>query len=114
MTLTLPLVLLIASPIPSVEHPISYRKQVAPIFAASCNACHGGPNPQSAFNLTTFAGLMKGGRRGKAITPGDPVKSLLVQYVNGTKQPRMPIGGQLKADEIALITRWVKEGAKSD
>ena len=49
---------------PGHDQLVSYRKQIAPIFAASCNACHGGPNPQSAFNLTTFAGLVKGGRRG--------------------------------------------------
>ena len=93
---------------------ISYKKQIAPIFAASCKACHSGPNPQSGLDISTYAALSKGGRRGKSITPGDPSKSLLVQYIDGTKQPRMPIGGALKASEIALVVKWVKEGAKVD
>src|SRR5947207_2206638 len=73
--------------------PISFRKQIAPIFATACNACHGGASPQSALTLTSYAALMKGGRRGRAIMPGNPKASLLVQYIEGVKQPRMPIGG---------------------
>src|SRR5438874_5865547 len=82
---------------------VSYKRQIAPIFAASCNACHSGPNAQSGFNISTYTTLSKGGRRGKAVIPADPSKSLLVQYIDGTKQPRMPIGGALKTTEIALI-----------
>src|ERR1051325_6913765 len=93
---------------------VSYKRQIAPIFATSCNACHSGPSPQSALNISTYSALSKGGRRGKAIIPGDPSKSLLVQFIDGTKQPRMPIGGTLKAAEIALIVKWVREGAKVD
>src|SRR5216683_3781134 len=84
---------------------VSFKKQIAPIFAASCNACHSGPNPQSGLNISTFAALSKGGRRGKSIIAGDPSKSLLVQYIDGTKQPRMPIGGSLKVAEIDLIKK---------
>src|SRR5438270_5587733 len=46
---------------------VSYRKQVAPILAASCNACHGGAQPQSGLILTSHAAILKGGRRGKAV-----------------------------------------------
>ncbi len=98
----------------SSQTQISYKKQIAPIFAASCNACHGGAAPQSQLNLTTYAKLIKGGRRGKEIVPGNPGQSLLVQYIEGTKQPRMPIGGALKPTEIALIRKWISERAKLD
>src|SRR5258706_7992196 len=93
---------------------VSFKKQIAPIFAASCNACHSGPNPQSGFNISTYAALSKGGRRGKAVIAGDPSKSVLVQYIDGAKQPRMPIGGSPNVAEIDLIKKWVKEGAKTD
>jgi WD40 repeat protein len=93
---------------------VSYRRQVAPILAANCNACHAKANPQSGLDSTTFAALMKGGKRGKSIVAGDPKRSLLIQYIEGTKQPRMPIGGALKPEEIALIRKWIAEGAKSD
>ncbi len=100
--------------IPSQSQTISYRKQVAPIFASSCAACHGSNNPQSGFGLQNFASLMKGGRRGKAVIAGNPAGSLLSQFIDGTKQPRMPIGGALKPAEIATIKKWIAEGAKSD
>src|SRR5947208_2041722 len=90
--------------------PVSYSKQIAPIFATSCNACHGGASPQSLLSMTTYAALMKGGRRGKEIVAGVPAKSLLVQYIEGTKQPRMPIGGALKPAEITVIRKWIAEG----
>lgn len=93
---------------------VSYKKQIAPIFAMSCNACHSAATPQSKLNTTTYATLLTGGSRGKAILPGNPDKSLVVEYVEGRKQPKMPIGGSLKPAEIALIRRWITEGAKTD
>src|SRR5947209_3370278 len=60
------------------QPPVSYRKQIAPLFASSCNACHGGASPQSGLALTTYAALLKGGRRGKPVVPGNPTASLLV------------------------------------
>jgi WD40 repeat protein len=93
---------------------VSYKKQIAPIFAASCNACHGAKMPQSGLTTTSYAALMKGGTRGKSVIPGKPEESLLVQYIDGRKQPRMPIGGALKPEEIARIKKWIAEGAKTD
>ncbi len=94
--------------------PVSYKKQIAPIFATSCNACHSAATPQSKLNTTAYAALMTGGSRGKVILPGNAANSLIVQYIEGRKQPKMPIGGSLKPAETALIRRWIMEGAKSD
>jgi WD40 repeat protein len=94
--------------------PVSYRKQIAPILSTSCNACHGGATPQSRLDTNTYAKLLAGGAHGKAVVPGDPRKSLILAYVEGRKQPKMPIGGSLTPAEIGLIRRWILEGAKSD
>ncbi len=93
---------------------VSFRRHVAPILAANCNACHSKLTPQSGLDSTAHATLLRGGKRGKAIVPGNPKGSLLVQYIEGAKQPKMPIGGALKPAEIALIKQWIAEGAKSD
>jgi len=98
----------------SIARPVSYRKQIAPIFAASCNACHSVKTPQSGLSTGVYAALMKGGTRGRAIIPSNAEDSLLVQYIEGRRQPRMPVGGALSPDEIATIRRWIAEGAKSD
>jgi mono/diheme cytochrome c family protein len=94
--------------------PVSFKKQIAPILAANCTGCHGGAMPQSGFDSSSFAKLMAGGKHGKAVIPANGRQSPLVQYLDGRKMPRMPIGGTLKPAEIAVITRWIDEGAKSD
>ncbi len=52
----------------------SYSREVAPVLAMNCHACHGA-NPESvAANLSTRtrAAMLKGGNLGPAIVPGDP------------------------------------------
>ncbi len=88
MILSLTILLAMNAPVPgAAQPPVSYRKQVAPIFASSCNACHSGSAPQSGLALTSYVAILKGGRRGKAIVPGNPATSLLIQYDDGTKHP---------------------------
>jgi WD40 repeat protein len=66
------------------------------------------------FVLTDFESLMKGGSHGKSITPGTADESRLVKMLEGTVQPRMPMGGQLEEQEIATIRLWITQGAKLD
>ena len=50
----------------------------------------------------------------QALVAGDPAKSMLLAVVSGEK-PRMPKAGPpLKAEEIALLEAWIREGAKDD
>jgi WD40 repeat protein/mono/diheme cytochrome c family protein len=94
--------------------PVSYRKQIAPIMAANCNACHNEKNPQSGLSTASFAALAKGGKLGRSVIPRNAEASLLVHYIEGRKMPKMPIGGSLKPAEIKLIRQWIDEGAKAD
>jgi hypothetical protein len=57
------------------------------------------------------ADLIAGGAtRGAAIVPGHPEESVLVKLVSGQAKPRMPFQREpLAADEIALITGWIKD-----
>ena len=67
--------------------------------------------------MTTFAQLAKGGQQGEGITlePGDPDASRFVELIRPDGEPRMPYKQDpLAAEKIALIERWVKEGAKYD
>src|SRR5258708_16538661 len=61
--------------------------------------------------LDSREALLKGGKSGPAIVPGDPEKSLLIEAVRQTKALKMPKGGRLKAAEIDALTDWVKAGA---
>ena len=89
-----------------------FRKSVAPVLQRRCVGCHSGKEAKGGLNLSTFLLATKGGDSGKAIIPGQPDKSLLLQYISG-KEPSMPKGGKpLAPMEVAAIRHWIKSGAK--
>ncbi len=98
--------------------PASFLRDVAPILVQNCIACHNARKSESKYIMTTFAQLAKGGVLAKGITtlkPGDPDESYFVELCRPDGEPRMPWKQDpLPADKLALIERWVKEGAKYD
>jgi WD40 repeat protein len=97
--------------------PVSFMRDVAPIFVENCIACHNPRKSESKYVMTTFAQLAKGGQQGEGITlePGEPDESRLVELIRLDGQPRMPYKQDpLPKDKITLLERWVKEGAKYD
>jgi hypothetical protein len=97
--------------------PVSYGREIAPILALYCHACHASEEPTSGFQVTTYKALMRGGIVGKDIVPGDPERSTLVEFIEGKRGPaqRMPQGSApLSVDQIALIKDWIRQGAVND
>lgn len=124
--LAFPLLLMalaVTSPIASAQQkkiaaeeskPVSFYRQVRPILQRNCVGCHQPAKRGGKLLLTTFEGFQKGGENGKGFTPGKPGESLVVDYISGDK-PEMPRGKDpLKKEQVALIARWVKQGAKDD
>ncbi|GIW79355.1 MAG: hypothetical protein KatS3mg105_1162 [Gemmatales bacterium] len=95
--------------------PVLYDKDIEPIFVKKCLYCHSGNVKEGKFDMGTYESLMKGGKRGKAIIPGNSKKSLLVQLAGKTKSPRMPPRKEkpLTPEELALIKLWIDQGAKA-
>src|SRR5690349_9379907 len=79
---------------------VSFSKDIVPIFRQSCAKCHGSRQPQGGLSLASFAGLEKGGKGGKVIVAGKAPESRLVKYLEGTLQPKMPIGDSLPKPQI--------------
>ena len=101
----------------AVIQPVSFIRDVAPVLVENCIACHNPRKSESKYVMTTFAQLAKGGQQGEGTTlePGKPDESNLVEVLLPDAQPRMPFKQDpLPSDKIALITRWVTEGAKYD
>ncbi len=98
-----------------VKNP-TFAADIAPIFSANCTTCHGAAAPSGGLSLTSYAGVMKGGRSGAVIKPGDPAGSLLVQALEGRAPngvPPMPLGQQpLPATDIQTVKNWIQGGAK--
>ncbi len=87
-----------------------FENKVRPVLANNCYACHTS-SEMGGLRVDTRESLLKGGRSGPALVPGDPDKSLLVQAVRQTGDLKMPKGGKLKPAEVAALTEWVKTGA---
>jgi mono/diheme cytochrome c family protein len=96
------------------KKPVSYEKDLQPIFKQSCLSCHKTDKKKGKLDMSTYDVLMKGGKQGPAVKPGDPAKSILVEMITGP-EPEMPEkGDKLKPEQIELISRWIKEGAKQN
>ncbi|HEX4773225.1 MAG TPA: PSD1 and planctomycete cytochrome C domain-containing protein [Bryobacteraceae bacterium] len=95
---------------PEVNATVTFA-DVQPIFQKNCYACHGSA-AVSGLRLDSYEAILKGGNSGPAVSPGNPDKSLLIVAVRQTDPDlKMPKGGKLKADEIAILENWVKSGA---
>jgi hypothetical protein len=95
---------------------VDYVRQVKPILTQHCFACHAALKQQSSLRLDTATSIKTGGDSGKAIIPGNSVDSLLIQAVKGTAGFQMPPEGEgspLTNDEIAILAKWIDEGAKA-
>ena len=102
---------------PDPEVPVSFMKDVAPILVRNCIACHNDRKSESKYNMVHFAALAKGGQVGEDITlePGKPDESRFVELIRPDGEPRMPWKlDSLPPDQVALVERWVAEGAKYD
>jgi dipeptidyl aminopeptidase/acylaminoacyl peptidase len=100
------------------KEPVSFEKEIYPILEDKCISCHAGPVKSGGLDLSTYEGLMKGGKRGAAVHPGRPNDSLLVQLAGRTKQPVMPPvkkgskDDPLTPEQLALIKLWIEQGAR--
>ncbi|MCW3053401.1 MAG: hypothetical protein JWN14_2571 [Chthonomonadales bacterium] len=96
---------------------ISYREEVEPIFKSTCGSCHSSDKHSSGFVVETPDAVFKGGAHfgTKIVVPGKPAESILLAYLHGTKQPRMPLNSEaLAADKLKIIETWIAQGAKVD
>ncbi len=94
--------------------PVDYERDVKPLLAKRCVACHGALQQKNGLRLDTAASLRRGGESGPAIVPNQPAASLLMQVVTGEAGFRMPPAGDgtpLTANEIDLLRRWIAGGA---
>ena len=100
---------------------LSFSKDIEPIFAAHCAACHISTPHFANLNLGTYQGLLTGGNvlPGPVIKPGNHSQSILWQITKPTPPypagARMPLTGTpLSAAEESKIANWIDQGAKNN
>jgi WD40 repeat protein len=103
---------------PADHGPVSYYRDVRPIFQQKCQGCHQPARPKGGYVMTSHADLLKAGESNKpGVVPGKAEASTLFAQITsqGGKTPKMPRGEKpLPEREIKLIQAWIAQGAKDD
>lgn len=95
---------------------IDYLRDIKPIFLQHCAACHGGLKQNAKLRLDTADAMKRGGDSGPGLIPGKPAESFLLEVLMGDAGFGMPPEGQgtpPDAADIALIRKWIEQGAKA-
>jgi WD40 repeat protein len=96
---------------------VSFTRDIAPILARKCVACHGPEKAKGNYQLHHFETMLKpGASQLAAVTPGQPAKSELFRLlVTSDAEDRMPQKDDpLPKAQIALVEKWISQGAKFD
>ena len=103
-----------AKPADDPTAPVSFAKQVMPVLQRKCQGCHQPAKAKGKLVLTSFEAFQAGGESGAGFTPGKPAESQVVENVSGPKPLMPPTGTGMTAEEVALLSRWITQGAKDD
>ncbi|MGA8596067.1 MAG: PSD1 and planctomycete cytochrome C domain-containing protein [Bryobacteraceae bacterium] len=87
---------------------VDFVRDIQPIFQKSCLMCHGPHTQMAGLRLDSKQTVLA-----KVVVPGKSAESHLYQRVAGIGDvARMPMGGRLADDQIAIIKQWIDEGAE--
>ncbi|MCZ6674810.1 MAG: DUF1549 domain-containing protein, partial [Verrucomicrobia bacterium] len=98
---------------------ISYHEHVRPVFQAKCHGCHQPAKAKGDYVMTDVVKLIAGGEgEVPVVVAHKPEESFLIEQVTlqeGDDRPEMPDKDEpLTPYELALVTKWIKQGAKDD
>jgi hypothetical protein len=106
----------LASVASAAEPKVSFTRKIKPILAGKCFACHGPDEGERQADLRLDVREVA---VGAAIEPGKSVASALIERITTDDADlRMPPTGSKKPavtpEELALLRRWIDEGAEYD
>ncbi|WP_437205690.1 DUF1553 domain-containing protein [Planctomicrobium sp. SH664] len=92
--------------------PLSFERDIRPIFRAHCFMCHGeAGHTEGSLDVRLRRLLVTGGDSGAAIVPGKPDESLLIERVRSGEMPPGKETAKVTPAELATLERWIAEGA---
>ncbi len=94
--------------------PVDFVKEVRPLLQEHCYSCHGKEKQKSGLRLDIKSEALKGGdSHAPNIKPGKASESPLIHFIEGQDEDMLmpPKDKRLSPEEIALLRRWIDEGA---
>jgi hypothetical protein len=94
--------------------PPDYEHDIKPILQQRCYSCHSRLKQKSELRLDAGALIHKGGKHGPVIVPGQAGQSPLLQKILSLEEDeRMPPEGKpVPPEQVALLRRWIDDGAR--
>jgi hypothetical protein len=94
------------TPLPTV---VSYSKDVQPLWDASCISCHkAGATAPDLTSANSYSALTA---NNKYVVPGNASASQVYKLMTGTASPLMPPGGKISDSKLAIVEKWINDGA---
>ena len=109
-----------AVPVSESSRTINFQRDVRSILSDNCFQCHspGKATRMAELRLDTRDGAFAKRANGTTIVPGDPEASLLSKRItHENEMMRMPprySKKELSKEQIAVLQRWIEEGASWD
>jgi hypothetical protein len=105
----------VIKPLSNVQEAYVYSDVVSPIFQTKCFSCHSVNKQKGKLRMDDSLLLMKGGKDGKVILPGNAlgsemIKRLLLPVDNEDHMPPKE-KSQPSENQIALLQWWISQGA---
>ena len=96
---------------------MEFNRDIRPILTKHCTACHGGVKEAGEVSFIYREKALAAGESGKIpIVPGKPAESEMLHRIRSTDpdevMPKPKHGPPLPVADIALIERWISQGAK--
>ena len=92
-----------------------FKSDVRALLMQHCVKCHGGDKIRGDLDLTTRAGLLKGGEEGPSIIPSKADESFLMMVLRHEEEPFMPAkADKLSSEALKKIADWINLGAPYD
>lgn len=114
------LLIFLTASVTMADDPVDFTQNIRPILATHCLTCHG-PDEESregGLRLDRFESATGEADSGEiAVVPGKPEQSELIRRITlaADDSDRMPPTGKgLDEKEIALLKRWIAQGARFD
>jgi hypothetical protein len=95
-----------AGPLPET---VSYKSDVQPLWDQNCTGCHKtGATKPDLTAVNSYAALTTAN---KYVVPSNAAGSFLYKCLIGQGGPLMPPNGAMSAAKIALVEKWINDGA---
>lgn len=95
-----------------------FSVRVTPILEENCVECHGNGRQKANLRLDSYAAVLRGGKNGPVVRPGNPGGSVLLSRVGlpATNDEVMPPSGKppLSAGDTTVLRLWIAHGASGD